>query len=279
MNNLIYPCLWFNGNAKEAAKFYCSVFKNSTITSENQFVVTFESSGQKIMCLNGGPEFSINPSISFMVLYESEQELDMAWNTLLEGGSVLMPLDKYDWSRRYGWLQDKFGVSWQLYFGKMEDVGQRITPVLMFTGEQNGKAEEAIKFYTSIFEDSSIAGILRYHSEDNEIEGNIKHAQFKLGNHVFMAMDSSMTHQFTFNEAVSLVVECDTQAEIDYYWLRLTEDGEESMCGWLKDRYGVSWQIVPSILDKLISDPEKSERVIHAFMQMRKFQINELVNA
>jgi predicted 3-demethylubiquinone-9 3-methyltransferase (glyoxalase superfamily) len=161
----------------------------------------------------------------------------------------------------------------------MTDVGQKFTPVLMFTGKNNGRAEQAFLFYTSVFEGSGIKGVMRYEKGENEVEGTVKHAQFTLGNQVFMAMDSSLPHQFTFNEAVSLVVDCDTQKEIDYYWGRLTEGGEESQCGWLKDKFGVSWQIVPTILGSLMSDPSRSNRVIQAFLQMKKFNIEKLVNA
>lgn len=279
MKNVIYPCLWFDGKAKEAAEFYCSIFSNSVITTDTPMVVTFESAGQKFMCLNGGPQFTLNPSVSFFVLCETLEEIDNAWKHLLKEGSVLMPLDKYEWSEKYGWVQDKFGVSWQLSFGKMQEVGQKFTPTLMFTGNQNGKAEQAIQFYTSVFEGSSIVGILKYTKDENEVEGTIKHAQFKLGNHVFMAMDSSFQHNFNFTEALSFVVDCETQAEIDYYWEKLTEGGQESQCGWLKDKFGVSWQIVPTILGKLMSDSSKSHRVINAFLQMKKFEIEKLVNA
>ena len=278
-SNMIYPCLWFDGKAKEAADFYCSVFDNSVITYENQMVVIFESSGQKFMCLNGGPEFTINPSISFYVICETEKEIDMLSGKLLEGGSELMPLDKYDWSKKYVWLQDKFGVTWQLSFGGMEKTGQKISPVLMFTDKQAGKAEQAFRFYTSVFKGSEIIGIVKYDKDDNDVEGTVKHAEFTLNNQAFMAMDSSFMHQFSFNEAVSLVVDCETQEEIDYFWERLTDGGEEVQCGWLKDRFGVSWQIVPAILYKLLSDPSRSERVTRAFLQMKKFEIEKLINA
>jgi len=140
MKNKLYPCLWFDGQAKAAAEFYCSVFENSKIVDENPLVVTFELNGSKFMGLNGGP-------------------------------------------------------------------------------------------------------------------------------------------MFKFNEAVSFVVDCETQDEIDYYWDNLTRDGEESRCGWLKDKFGVSWQIVPAILGGLMSDPAKAERVTEAFMKMRKLDIATLVNA
>lgn len=279
MKKQIYPCLWFDGNAKEAAEFYCSVFDGSSITADTPLVVNFESAGQKFMCLNGGPEFVFNSSVSFFVICRTEEEIDKAWNKLLEGGSVLMPLDKYDWSKKYGWLQDRFGLNWQFSYGTIEETGQKFTPVLMFTAEQNGKAEQALGFYTSVFEDSAITGIMRYSGNENVIPGAVQHAQFRLGSQFFMAMDSSLPNQACFNEAVSFVVECDTQGEIDYYWNRLTEGGEEVQCGWLKDQFGVSWQIVPAILNELMSDPLRSERVVNAFLKMKKFDIEKLLKA
>ncbi len=279
MMNTIYPCIWFNNNAREAAEFYCSVFKGSVITSDNQIVVMMESSGQKFMLLNGGPMFVLNPSVSFIVVCDTEEEIDHAWNLLMEGGSVLMPLDKYEWSRKYGWIQDRYGVNWQLSYTVPAMIGQKFTPTLMFTGEQAGKAEAAIKFYTSLFDGSGTVLIARYTKDDNDKEGKIKHAQFMLRNRVFAAMDSSLMHGFGFNEALSFVVECDTQKEIDFFWNNFTREGEESQCGWLKDRYGVSWQIIPSVLNDLMSDPEKSERVINAFLKMKKFDIEKLINA
>ncbi len=279
MTDHIYPCLWFDGNAKEAADFYCSVFKDSKIKTDNGMVVIFELGGQKFMGLNGGPMFTFNPSVSFFVVCETEEEINIAWEKLSENGSALMPLDKYEWSERYGWIQDRFGVNWQLSFGKLKDVGQKCTPTLMFTGEQCGKAEQAIHFYTSVFPDSSINGILKYTEAENDVTGTVKHAQFILDKYVFMAMDSSHPHQFKFNEAISFVVDCETQEEIDFFWNKLTEEGSEEQCGWLKDRFGVSWQIVPAILGKLMSDPEKAPRVMQAFMQMKKFDIDKLIHA
>jgi len=279
MNNVIYPCLWFDGKAREAAEFYCSVFQDTRITSENPLVVILEVAGQKMMFLNGGPHFTINPSISFFMTCETIEEVDQAWEKLTQDGLVMMPLDKYPWSEKYGWIQDKFGVSWQISAGKLENVGQKLTPSLMFTRDYAGKAEQAIQFYTSVFKDSSVIGIMRYSAEDQDVEGTIKHAQFILGNKVFMAMDSSMAHAFSFNEAISLVVDCKNQEDIDYYWDKLSAFPEAEQCGWLKDQFGISWQIVPSILGKLMSDPSRSERVMKAFLQMKKFDIQKLIDA
>ncbi|WP_206611066.1 VOC family protein [Mariniphaga sediminis] len=278
MKQPIYPCLWFDQKAKEAAEFYCTVF-GAEITDENHFVSIVETAGQKFMCINGGPKFKPNPSISFFVVYETEQETDDAWEKLSEEGNVLMPLDEYPWSKKYGWIQDKYGISWQLSFGKMTDVGQKFSPTLMFTGDKAGKAEEAIGYYTSIFKDSSVTGILKYKEEEDDVEGYVKHAQFSIDNYVMMAMDSSLPHGFDFNEGISLVVECETQEEIDYYWSRMSAVPEAEQCGWLKDKYGVSWQIIPAVLQKLVNDPEKGQAVVQAFIQMKKFDIEKLLIA
>ncbi len=283
MKNKLYPCLWFDGNAKEAATHYSSAFENSTITSENPMVVIFELNGVQFMGLNGGPQFKINPSISFFVFCDSVEEIEKKWNHLSADGSVLMALDSYPWSEKYGWCQDKFGVSWQLMMGA--GPGQKIVPSLMFTKQQSGKAEEAINFYTSLFshrdgsKNGEVTMLSRYEKGEPDVEGYIKHAQFALNGQFFAAMDSSGPHAFTFNEGVSIVVPCDNQEEIDYYWDKLTEGGDESQCGWLKDKFGVSWQIVPAILGKLMSDPARRDKVIQAFMSMKKFDIARLENA
>lgn len=275
----IYPCLWLDNQAKEAATFYCSVFRNSRIVADTPIVATFELAGQKFMLLNGGPTFKPNPSISFYVLFDTIEEIDQTWEKLNVGGSVLMPLDKYPWSERYGWVQDRFGISWQLSASKIPGVDQKFSPVLMFTNTYANKAESAIRFYTSIFDKSSVISISKYKAGEPGPEGTVQHAQFKLGDYVLMAMDSPIEHAFTFNEGISFVVECDTQAEIDYCWSKLTEGGSESMCGWLKDQFGISWQIVPTVLGKLMSDPQRSGRVVQAFLKMKKFDIDTLLKA
>jgi len=280
MKNLIYPCLWFDGNAKTAAEYYCSVFSNSVITADTPMVVTFELDGTKFMGLNGGPQFKPNPAISFYVTLESKEQVERAWRLLADDGSILMPLDKYDWSELYGWVQDRFGVNWQLSLGEMNEVEQRFVPLLMFCGEQQGNASKAMDYYVSVFRDSAITFAANYAPGQVAHDATVVHARFRLlGHPIFMAMDSGVPQPFTFNEGVSLVIDCETQEEVDYYWARLTEGGEESRCGWLKDRFGVSWQVVPSILPKLLSDPQRAERVMQAFMNMKKFDINALVNA
>ena len=275
----IYPCLWFDGNAKEAAGFYCSVFSDSEIVDENPMVV-FNSAGQQFMCLNGGPKFKFTPAISFYTVIPDEDEIQAVWDKLIENGRALMPMDTYPWSKKYGWLQDRFGVTWQLTIDKPEYSDQKFIPALLFSGTNFGKAEEAINFYSGIFKDSCTRLISRYEADDpNGQEGAINHAQFELNGKLFAAMDSSLVHDFNFNEALSFVVECRDQVQIDYFWEKLLEGGREDQCGWLKDKFGVSWRIVPEILPELMSDPERSERVVQAFMKMKKFDIEKLKNA
>lgn len=278
MNNTIYPCLWFDGNAKEAAEHYCSVFRNSKILNDNPLVVNFELNGTHIMGLNGGPMFKFNPSISLFVYCETLNETNSVWDKLIDGGKVMMPIEKYPWSERYGWLEDKFGFTWQISVANPEDIKFKITPSMLFTGKQFGRAEEAITFYSSVFENSSTNLLIQYPADDTNA-GKVLYSEFKLNNYSIIAMDGPGVHEFNFNEAVSFTVSCQTQEEIDHYWSRLTEGGQESQCGWLKDKFGVSWQIVPDILETLMSDPSRSERVVNAFMQMKKFDIEKLVNA
>lgn len=281
MKEKITPCLWFNGQAKEAATLYCSVFANARITAQSPIVTAIDVSGQSITLLDGGPMYTPNPSISFYYVCEKPEEIDRAWNAFSNGGKVMMPLDSYPWSERYGWITDKYGISWQLALRKGGDPEQRITPCLMFTGEQYGRAEEAIAYYTTIFKESKAGDVLRYgKGEKPDKEGNIKHAQLNIYGQRFMLTESAHTHDFTFSEGVSLTVHCETQDEIDYYWQKLTErGGEESMCGWLKDRFGVSWQIIPTILNKIMGDPAKAGKAAKAFMAMRKLNIEQIVQA
>jgi predicted 3-demethylubiquinone-9 3-methyltransferase (glyoxalase superfamily) len=283
----ITPFLWFDNQAEEAAKFYTSLFKNAKIGKIARYgkegheihrreagsvmTVEFELAGYKFIGLNGGPVFKFTPAISFFVVCETEAEVDALWQNLSQDGMALMPLQKYEWSEKYGWLLDKYGLSWQLSLGRKEDVGQFISPSLLFVGKQHGRAEEALRFYTLLFKNSDVVGILRYGAGETDPEGTVKHAQFHLNGEVFMAMDSALEH----------VVNCETQDEVDYFWEKLSAGGEKSQCGWLKDKFGVSWQVVPTILDELASDPDpaKAGRVMNAMLQMDKLDIKELTRA
>ena len=239
----------------------------------------FQIEGQDFVAINGGPVFKITPVISFFVSCETSQEIDVLWQRLSEDGTVMMELDRYPFSEKYGWVQDKFGVSWQLILPGRK---QKIAPCFMFAGDQHRKAEEAIRFYISVFRNSGIIQLERYKAGEGP-EGAVVHAKFTLDSLEFIAMDSHMEQPMNFSPAISMVVNCETQEEVDYYWEKLSDGGyeEAQQCGWLQDKYGVSWQIVPSALSELLSDPDpaKSGRVMRAMLQMKKIDINALQKA
>jgi predicted 3-demethylubiquinone-9 3-methyltransferase (glyoxalase superfamily) len=294
----IVPHLWFDKEAKKAAEFYTSIFPDSKIAgvtsihetpSGDSDIVSFELWGQQFMAISAGPYFKFNPSVSFIVNFDPSREtnasekLNEAWNKLSEDGKVLMPLDKYPFSEKYGWIQDKYGLSWQLILTNPEgEERPLIVPQLMFVGKQSGNAEEAIHFYLSIFKNANQGHIARYpKGMEPEKEGTIMFSDFSLDNQWFAAMDSAREHNFSFNEAISFMVYCDTQEEIDHYWEKLSVVPEAEQCGWLKDKYGLSWQIVPIEMDEMMSKgtPEQLERVTKAFLKMKKFDLAELQKA
>ncbi len=278
MSTSIFPCIWFDGNAKEAATLYCSIFNNARITVDTPMVVQFEMEGKRFMGLNGGPMFKINPTISLFVNCATDNEIDHVWNKLIEGGKAMMNLDKYPWAEKYGWLVDKFGMTWQLMLDASQN-GQKMMPSFLFVGEQSGQAQNAIQHYASIFADAKIHHMELYKEGEPQPAGNLKFGHFHLGQEMFAAMDGLGAHEFQFNEGVSLVVECDTQHEIDHHWNKLTEGGSEVQCGWLKDKFGVSWQIIPKQLGTWMTDPAKAPNVMKTIMGMKKLDLQTLMNA
>lgn len=290
----IIPHLWFDKEAKEAAEFYVDVLGGGSkvtgvTTLENTpsgsvDMVAFELLGQKFMAISAGPLFKFNPSISFHIKCKTKDEVDPIWNRLSDGGKVLMPLDAYPFSERYGWTEDKYGLSWQVIYAgdQLANGDQRITPVFMFVGKMCGKAGEAVNFYASVFKNGKAEVLARYgKSEEPDKEGTVKYAAFILLGQEFGAMDSARLHDLKFNEAISLMVYCKGQKEIDYYWNKLSAVPESEQCGWLKDKYGVSWQIVPEAMGEMMAtkDKEALARVTEAFLKMKKFDIAELKKA
>lgn len=282
----IIPHLWFDKEAKQAVEFYTAAFDDSRITSLKVIrdtpsgdcdLVGFEIMGYQFMAISAGPYFKINPSISFHVKCGSVEEVERLWKKLSVGGMALMELGEYPFSKRYGWIQDQFGVSWQVILAERE-FKQRIMPALMFVGDVCGKAEEAMQYYSSIFPGGNSQVIMRYaDGEAPDKAGTVKYAEFSLGGQEFGAMDSAHPHQFSFNEAVSLILNCKDQAEIDYYWQKLSAVPEAEQCGWVKDKFGVSWQIVPENMEAIMGrNPEKTTPVM---LKMKKIIIAELEKA
>lgn len=291
----IVPHLWFDTEAVEAAEFYADLFLDSKVLYSDVFEgtpsgdaeqVDFEVMGYRFMGISAGPYATKNPSISFMLVFSKDEqnEFQKIWETLAEEGRVLMPFQKYDFSEMYGWVEDKYGVSWQLYRTEEppEEIEDRVIPAMMFINDNLGKAEKAMNFYTDIFKDSK-AGEAYYYPENMEpnLTDHIAHGQFELENQCFTLMDSAMDHAFDFSEGVSLMVKCEDQAEIDYYWDMLSHVPDAEECGWLKDKYGVSWQVVPKVMDDMVenSTPGQLRRVTAAFLKMKKFDIAKLEEA
>ncbi|MDA8426622.1 MAG: VOC family protein [Treponema sp.] len=286
----IVPHLWFDRRGAEAARLYTSLFPDSSLAGSSKISDTPSGevetlsvilAGQEFSFLSAGPEFRFTPAVSFLVALGHREEVDRIWSALREGGSELMPLGAYPFSDRYAWVIDRFGLSWQLMLSG-GPVGQRITPTLMFVGEQCGKTKEAVAFYASIFGRSRIDHILDYGpGEAPNAEGLVKHAAFRLEDQQFAAMDSAYDHGFAFNEAISFMVHCENQEQIDRLWARLSARPEAERCGWLKDRYGLSWQIVPRELGRMMSSPDRARaaRVSSAFLAMKKLDLAALKEA
>lgn len=292
MRQKIIPHLWFDKEARQAAEFYVAAFGNgSKIThvsgldntpSGSVELVTFEIRGFKFQAISAGPLFKFNPSVSFHVVCKAKDEIDAIWEKLSPDGQVLMELGAYPFSERYGWLQDKYGLSWQIIYSNRPEDTQKITPAIMFVGDVCGKAEEAIHLWSSVFGEAKVDSIQRYgKGEEPDQEGTLKYAAFSLFGQAFGAMDSAYEHNFAFNEAISFIVHCDTQAEIDHYWEKLSAVPEAEQCGWLKDQYGFSWQIVPTAMDEMMTkgNHEQIVRVTEAFLKMKKFDIETLKRA
>ena len=295
----ITPNLWFNGNAEEAVNFYTSVFPNSQVLKKTYYpdstedgladfqtslagkvlTVQFSLDGYEFVAINAGPEFKPTPATSFMVNFDpgrdenAREHLDEMCGKLLVGGEALMPLDTYDFSERYGWVQDRFGYTWQLILTDPEGEPRPfIIPSLMFGGEAQNQAKEAIRYYTSVFKNSQAGVVATYPANTGPaVFGSIMFADFQLENQWFAAMDSAVEQNFSFTEAVSFSVACKNQEEIDYLWEKLSADHQSEQCGWCKDKFGVSWQIIPENIDELMNLPDAFARM----MEMKKIIITD----
>ncbi len=308
MTQKIIPHLWFDKEAKQAAEFYVSVFPNSKITSSttlhdtpsgNADVMAFDLNGYSFMAISAGPYFKINPSVSFFVNFDpskdknAKENLTAMWEKLSVGGKALMELAEYPFSKWYGWVQDKFGVTWQLMLTNPEGEDRPyIIPSAMFVGDVSGKSKEATDFYLSVFsvqggsasggKNSKRGTLAPYPKGMNpDTEGGLMFTDFMLVGQWFAAMDGGHKHDFKFNEAISYMVLCKDQAEIDYYWDKLSAVPEAEQCGWLKDKYGFSWQIAPVNMQDMLKsdDKEKVKRVTEAFLKMKKFDLKKLEEA
>ncbi len=297
MEQKIVPNLWFEGNAREAVDYYISIFPDSRDISVSNYPLTaeegladfqqplagdvltieFELAKYRFTAINAGPEFKPTAATAFMLNFDPSQDenaethLNELWESLIDGGEALMPLDAYPFSKRYGWVRDRYGYTWQLILTDPEgDPRPFIIPSLMFSGANANHAEEAMNFYTSVFKDTKIGVVAKYEGNEGPAKaGSIMFADFTLAGQWFTIMDTNQDHDIPFTEAISFVVLCNDQEEIDYYWENLSSVAESEQCGWCKDKYGVSWQIVPRNIEALMSKPGAYARM----MEMKKLVI------
>lgn len=306
---MIIPTIWTCGEADDAADFYVRAFTNGlagspagdagaasfragTYPSEGLPEAQENLAGQtltvfvdvtgpagdsfRFQLINAVEDIRPNPSISFILNFDplmfggdaanATEVLDTVWAELNAGGRVLMPLQEYPFSSRFGWVEDRFGVSWQLMLTDPEgDPRPFITPALQFGGSVFGDAEEARELYVQTFPESS-KGVLTPRPD-----GGVLFADAQLAGQWFAFMDSDPNQEHTFSYGVSLEVYCADQDEIDHIWDALSARPEEEMCGWLMDRFGVSWSIVPRHMGELMGRPG----AFHALLGMKKIVIAE----
>lgn len=274
MNQQLYPCLWFDNHASQAASFYLELL-GGTLVSQNPVVSQVDIRSTRLMFLNGGPMYPQNPAFSLFLYCGSDAEIERVYTALTDGGSILMPLDKYDWSRRYAWVQDKFGVSWQLDVDPIR-CEQKIVPSILFMGEHQHQVRKAMLAYTELLPDSRILLEAPFPPDSGQPDGSLLFAQFRIHGLVVNAMCSVIPHAFSLSPAGSLVISCDTQEEIDRYWEILGSGGQYQPCGWLTDRFGLSWQVVPAQLGAWLQEPERGPRVMQALLKMSKLNMHQL---
>lgn len=279
----ITPNIWFQGNAEEAINFCLDVFSDGEIVSKDYYPnsaeegladfqadfagkvlsIEYRLGDLNFTAINAGEEFRPNPSISFMVNFDpsrddnAREHLDEVWNKLIDGGEARMALDKYDFSEHYGWVEDRYGVNWQLIL--TDPAGEPrpfMMPAMMFAGPALGKANAARHYYAEIFENSRLASEARYpETTDIFIKDHLMFSDLQLAGQWFVMNDGGPQQDFTFTEGVSLAVACRDQAEIDYFWEKLSTVPEAEICGWCKDQFGVSWQIIPENMAELMQRP------------------------
>lgn len=290
----IIPNLWFDHTAAEAVRFYTEAFPDAAVIDTKYYpheglldfqeelagqelMIEFTVAGYRLIAINAGPEFTPTPSLSLMVNFdpsrdpEAREHLDELWNALSDGGQALMPLQSYDFSPHYGWIQDRYGISWQLILTNPDgEPRPMIVPNLLFGDGVQNRAAEAAAYYLETFPGSRNGTDVRYQEQVGPAApGSVMFSDIELFGQWFALMDSAVEQDFTFNNAVSLMVECDDQAEIDRYWAALSAVPEAEQCGWCTDKFGVSWQIIPVNMGELMATPN----AFPTMLAMRKIDI------
>lgn len=293
----IVPNLWFQGNAAEGIEFYEHALPNThTVATSNYpteglldfqkdfagdiLTAEVEIDGYRVCLINAGQEFFPNPSVSFLLNFDPSRDANArdtlrgVWERLSSGGTVLMPLGEYTFSNLYGWIQDRYGVSWQLMLTNPEgDPRPFVTPMLMFGGQAQNRAKEALDYYIGTFGNAAIGNVVPYADQVGPAHpGAVMYSDFTLEGEWLAAMDSGVEQPFSFTPGVSLMVNCAGQGEIDRLWEALSAVPEAEQCGWCTDQFGVSWQICPADMEELMKAPGAFERML----AMKKLNIAEL---
>lgn len=290
MTQKIVPNIWFAGNAGEAGEFYTTALPQASAHVAMHYpdelpdfqkglegepvVVDLDVAGFRITMINSDDTARPTPSISFMLnfdplLFDDDADaartaLDETWAALSDGGQALMPLGEYPFSPHYGWVQDRFGVSWQLMLtDPTGDPRPFVITQIMFSGDVQDRAREAVDLYLSLFDDTAYGTVVAYEqASGTAAAGSIMFGEFRIGEQWFSFMDSNVRHDFGFTPGVSLEIRCADQAEIDHFWNALSAVPDAEQCGWLVDRYGVSWQVVPQNMDELLAKPGAYKRML-----------------
>jgi predicted 3-demethylubiquinone-9 3-methyltransferase (glyoxalase superfamily) len=283
-------CLWFDTQAEEAMGFYASVFPRAKLGRTARYnaahasvskrpvgsvlTVELDLEGLSVLALNGGPDFKPTPALSFFVWCDTRAEVDELWRKLGAGGTVRMELGEYPWAKAYGWTADRFGVEWQIILNDGRKHRQRIAPALLLVDRLYGKGEEALATYAKAF--APVEVVTKALDEET---GAILHAEVVIAGQTVVLSEGRGQHGWAFNEAHSLVVACDSQAEIDRTWADLIEGGgSPGPCGWLKDKLGVSWQIVPRAMGDIMVDPRRAGPATQAMLKMQKLDLATLMH-
>jgi len=294
----IVPSIWFDHDAEEAGQFYAAALPNTTSRVKARYpdevpewqasfagqplVVEISIADLEVTLINAGDEFRPTPAISFLLNFDplalggveaARVALDATWAALSDGGKALMELGEYPFSPHYGWLEDRYGVSWQLMLTDPEGEPRPFAITqLMFSGAVQDKAREATELYVSLFDDAGFGSVVEYPQATGTAgAGSVMFGEFHIGGQWFSMMDSNVEHAFTFTPGFSLQALCRDQAEIDRLWEALSAVPEAEQCGWLVDRFGVSWQIVPENMDELMQRPGAYGHM----MQMKKLVIED----
>lgn len=297
----IVPNIWCNRNAEQAANFYEEAFTAANLKASSKVegrypeeglldfqkefagqpvTITVTIEGTDLTLINAGDEFRPNPGLSFMLNFDplmfdgsedkARESLEALWAKLKENGKELMPLGEYPFSKYYGWVEDEFGVNWQLILTNPEgDPRPFIVPSIMFDGDAQDRAAEAADFYVSQFEDAEVGNKHQYGETTGKASAEaLAFGEFRIGDQWFVVMDNGSGQDHGI-DGVSLLVSCKDQQEIDRLWDAMSAVPEMEQCGWLKDKFGVAWQIVPENMEELMQRPNAYEHM----MQMKKLVI------